>query len=35
MGWTYGELLDLPALVYDVLVERLNAEARTLETVPE
>jgi hypothetical protein len=35
MGWTYDELLDLPAAVYDVLVDHLNAEARALETIPE
>ena len=27
MGWTYDELLDLPADVYSVLVETINAEA--------
>jgi len=27
MGWTYDELLDLPADVYAVLVDTLNAEA--------
>jgi hypothetical protein len=31
MGWTYGELLELPAFVYAVLVETLNDEARALE----
>ncbi len=35
MGWTYDQLLDLPAPVYDVLVEHLNTEARALEDVPE
>jgi hypothetical protein len=35
MGWTYDELLDLPAVVYAVLVEQLNEEARALETIPE
>lgn len=35
MGWTYDALLDLPAPVYDVLVETLNAEARALETIPD
>ena len=27
MGWTYDELLDLPADVYAVLVDKLNEEA--------
>jgi hypothetical protein len=27
MGWTYDELLDLPADVYSVLVDALNEEA--------
>jgi len=27
MGWTYDDLLDLPADVYTVLIETLNAEA--------
>jgi hypothetical protein len=27
MGWTYEELLELPADVYGVLVDVLNAEA--------
>jgi len=27
MGWTYDDLLDLPADVYAVLIETLNAEA--------
>jgi hypothetical protein len=31
MGWTYAELLELPAFVYSVLVETLNDEARALE----
>jgi hypothetical protein len=30
MHWTYDELLDLPAHVYTVLVELLNAEANAL-----
>jgi len=28
MHWTYDDLLDLPADVYTVLVESLNAEAQ-------
>jgi hypothetical protein len=28
MGWTYDELLELPAYVYAVLVETLNDDAR-------
>ena len=28
MGWTYDDLLDLPADVYAVLVDQLNAEAK-------
>ena len=31
MGWTYDELLELPAAVYGVLVETLNDEARARE----
>jgi hypothetical protein len=27
MGWTYDDLLALPAEVYDVLVEELNQAA--------
>ena len=26
MGWSYAELLALPAAVYDVLVQQLNAD---------
>lgn len=29
MHWTYDELLDLPAYVYDILVEELNKDAET------
>lgn len=28
MHWTYDELLALPVEVYDVLIEKLNADAR-------
>jgi len=28
MGWTYDDLLDLPADVYAVLVESLNESAK-------
>jgi len=28
MGWTYDDLLDLPADVYQVLVDQLNAESQ-------
>lgn len=34
MHWTYDELLGLPASVYAVLIDHLNAEAREL-TPPE
>jgi hypothetical protein len=27
MHWTYDELLALPVEVYDVLIEKLNADA--------
>ena len=31
MGWTYEDLLQLPADVYDVLVEELERDARERE----
>jgi hypothetical protein len=32
MGWTYDELLDLPADVYAVLVEEMNRELSAQQT---